>query len=119
MVLKTLTQIRSKYWIIRGPQFVRQVIHECVICRKLESSPLVLPPAPPLPKFRVTEQPPFMCTGVDFAGPLFIKIQGLVATKKVWLCLFTCCTTRAVHLDIVPDLTAERCFKRPTSDDFR
>ena len=55
-----------------------------------------------------------MHTGVDFAGSLCIKTYGLVAMKKVWLCLFTCCTTRAVHLDTVPDLTADsflRCFK--------
>ena len=35
--------------------------------------------------------------------------------KKVWICLYTCCVTRAVYLDLVPDLTAEafiRCFKR-------
>ena len=35
--------------------------------------------------------------------------------KKVWICLYTCCVTRAVYLDLVPDLAAEafiRCFKR-------
>ena len=26
-------------------------------------------------------------------------------TTKVWVCLFTCCTTRGVHIDIVPDLS--------------
>jgi len=45
-VRETLTQIRSNYWIIRGRQFVRQVIRKCVICCKLEGSPLTLPPAP-------------------------------------------------------------------------
>jgi len=117
-VKETLTEIRSRYWIIRGRQFVRQIIHKCVICRKLEGTPYALPPPPPLPDFRVTEQPPFMYTGVDFAGPLYVKTQGLVEMKKVWLSLFTCCVTRAVHLDIVPDLTAEnflRCFKRFTA----
>ena len=36
-------------------------------------------------------------------------------TTKAWICLYTCCATRAIHLDIVPDLTTEaflRCFKR-------
>ena len=34
--------------------------------------------------------------------------------KKVWMCLYTCCVTRAVHLDIVPNLTTETficCFR--------
>ena len=55
-----------------------------------------------------------MYTGVDFAGPLYIKTQGLFTMKKPWICLFTCCATRAVHLEIVPDLTADsflQCFK--------
>ena len=97
---------------------MRQIIHKCVICRKLEGVPCALPSPPPLPEFRVTEQPPFMYTGVDFAGPLYIKTQGLVNMSKVWLCLFTCCVTRAVHLHIVPDLTTDsflRCFKRFTA----
>ena len=35
--------------------------------------------------------------------------------RKVWICLFTCCVTRAVHLEVVPNLTAQaflRCFRR-------
>ena len=117
-IKETLTEIRSKYWIIKGRQFVRQVIHKCIICCKFEGLPCALPPPPPLPNFRVTEQPPFMYTGVDFAGPLYIKTQGLVTMKKVWICLFTCCVIRAIHLEIVPDLTADsfiRCFKHLTA----
>ena len=38
--------------------------------------------------------------------------------RKVWLCLYTCCVTRAVYLDLVPNqnaLTFLRRFKRFTS----
>ena len=61
---------------------------------------------------------PFSYTGVDFAGPLYVRDMVTSATRKVWICLYTCCVTRAVHLDIVPDMTAQafiRCFKRFTS----
>lgn len=114
-VKETLTEIRSKYWINKGRQFVRKVIHRCFACRKLEGQPYRLPPPPPLPEFRAKELPPFSYTGVDFAGPLYIKTQGLVKTRKVWICLYTCCAVRAVHLELVPDLTTDsflRCFKR-------
>ena len=97
---------------------MRQIIHKCIICRKLEGVPCVLPPPPPLPDFRVMEQPPYMYTGADFVVPLYIKTPGLVTMKKVWICLFTCCTTRVVHLEVVPDLTADsflRCFKHFTA----
>ena len=63
-IKETLTELRSKYWIIKGRQFVRRVIHKCIICRKLEGPPYALPPPPPLPDFRVIQQPPFMYTGV-------------------------------------------------------
>ena len=42
---------------------------------------------------------------MDFTGALFVK-EG-VQEKKVYICLFTCATTRAVHLDVVSDLTVE------------
>ncbi|MBA4719447.1 MAG: transposase family protein [Nitrosopumilus sp.] len=63
----------------------------------------------------MTEQPPFTNTGVDFAGPLYIRYPGSTRSNKVWLCLFTCCVVRAVHLDLVPDMTTTaflRCMKR-------
>ena len=53
-------------------------------------------------------------TGVDFAGPLFVC--GLAREQsKVYLCLFTCASTRAVHLELVEDLPADtfvRAFRR-------
>jgi len=56
---------------------------------------------PPLPKIRVTEAPPFTITGVDFTGALFVKEGD--QEKKVYICLFTCAVTRAVHLEVVGD----------------
>ena len=76
-IKETLKEIRSKILDYKGRQFVRQVIHKCIICRKLEGLPRALPPPPPLPNIRVTEQPPFMYTGVDFAAPFTSRL-------KVW-----------------------------------
>ena len=55
---------------------------------------------------------------MDFAGPLYVKQSVISKRGKVWLCLYTCCVTRAVHLDLVPNLNALtflRSFKRFTS----
>ena len=52
---------------------------------------------------------------MDFAGPLYVRYPGSSQTSKVWLCLFTCCVVRAVHLELVPDMTTTtfvRCLKR-------
>ena len=104
-VKETLAETRFKYWIIHGRQVVRQVLLKCVICRRYEGLPQPAPQPPPLPQFRVKEEPAFTYVGLDFAGPLYIKTQGLVTERKVWICLYTCCVVRAVHLDIVPDMT--------------
>ena len=40
---------------------------------------------------------------MDFAGPLFVKSKT-GEMFKAYIALFTCCVTRAVHLDLVTDL---------------
>ena len=40
-----------------------------------------------------------------FTGALYIKDRG--EEKKAYICLFTCAATRAVHLEIVQDLSVE------------
>ena len=108
-----LTEVRTRFWIVKGRSLVRRIIHRCVTCRRFEGKPFPAPPPPPLPVSRVKEDPPFTFTGVDFAGPILIRAQG--KAEKTWICLFTCFTTQAVHLDIVQDMSTEsfiRCLKR-------
>ena len=117
-VKATLAELRSRYWIVGGRQLVKKILHSCVLCRRFQAKPFRPPLAPPLPAFRVQESPPFYHTGLDFAGPLYVRDTVAADSRKVWICLFTCSVTRAVHLDIVPDMTSQafiRCFKRFTS----
>ena len=74
------------------------------MCRRFEGNSYRAPPPPPLPPFRLEEAPPFTHTGVDFAGPLYVR-QPEGTSSKVWICLYTCCVIRAVHLDLVPDIS--------------
>ena len=100
-VKETLTELRSKFWIVKGRSVVKKIIH---VCKRHEGKPYSTIPPPPLPSYRVEEAPPnFSFTGVDFAGPLYIKIAD--KTSKVWICLYTCCVVRAIHLDLVPDMS--------------
>jgi len=116
-VKSNLTELRSRFWIVQGRQFVRKLLYECVVCRRLEGRRHVAPPPPSPPAFRVKEEPPFAYVGVDFVGPLYVKSLNSVQ-QKVWIFLNTCCVTRAINLDIVPDLTANaslRSFRRFTA----
>ena len=110
-VKETLTELRSRFWIVKGRSVVKKLLHKCVVCKKIDGKPYASSLPPPLPEFRVTQSPPFAFTGLDYAGPLYLR----GTEDKVWICLFTCCATRALHLDLVVDMTTEafiRCFKR-------
>ena len=68
--------------------------------------PYKAPDPPPPIKDRIQETEPFNVTGVDFTGALYIREKG--GESKAYICLFTCAITRAVHLEIVTDLTVEK-----------
>jgi len=53
---------------------------------------------------RVADVPPFTNTGVDFAGPLYAKMPD--ESTKAYVCLFTCATTHAIHLELTNSLGA-------------
>lgn len=111
-VKETLTEVRSRYWIVKGRSLTRAIVHKCTKCKKYEGPPFDSPPPPPLPEFRIKDDPAFTYVGVDFAGPLFVR-SGV--SSKVWICVFTCLVTRAIHLDIVDNLSTDtflRCLKR-------
>lgn len=58
-----------------------------------------------LPPVRTTEADTFNVIGVDFASPLYVKERAVQV--KAYIVLFTCAVTRAVHLELVSDMTTE------------
>ncbi|XP_064087333.1 uncharacterized protein LOC135201986 [Macrobrachium nipponense] len=106
-VQETLATIRRQLWIPKGRQAVRKVIRKCVLCSKVEGKPCVYPGPPSLPLHRVVLNRPFENVGVDYSGPIVITKTEDNEPRKVYICLFTCTATRAVHLDVALDMTAE------------
>lgn len=102
-----LAYVHNCYWPIRGRSLARSVIHRCVTCWKAEPT-LLTPLMAPLPRQRVTIARPFLTTGVDFCGPFMIKsgIRRVISTK-VYVSVFVCFVTRAIHLELVSSLTTE------------
>ena len=110
----TLAELRTRYWISKGWKFVKKMLKRCFICRKMEGRPFHSPPPAAIPKYRVTEAAPFSNVEIDFAGPLYVK-EKKGDSSKVYICLFVCCVTRALHLELVQNLTASaflNCFRR-------
>jgi hypothetical protein len=62
-----------------------------------------------LPSLRVKPVRPFLNCGVDYAGPFLIR-QGGRRSKmnvKAYAALFICLVTKAIHIELVSDLTTE------------
>ena len=51
---------------------------------------------------------PFANTGVDYFVPF--EVRFMRKSMKRWYCLFTCLTTRAVHVEVVSSLEADACL---------
>ena len=111
---ETLTEIRQRFWIPQGRQLIKRLIRKCVTCKKVEGKPFPSLKTPPFPKSRLTGDHAFQATGVDYAGPIYVRGTNQ-QPSKMHICLFTCANIRAVHLELVEDLSAEafiRAFKR-------
>ena len=71
----------------------------------------------PLPAERLQIAPPFTNIGLDFTGPLYLKVEGSSepTTSKAYVCIFICEDTRAVHLELLNTMTTEdflQAFRR-------
>ena len=106
----TMTLLRQRYWIPRLRQLAKKVITKYYGCKKFQTTAYHHPPVGPLPKDRTVGSVPFEVVGVDYAGPIAYK-SSKKKIGKAYILLFTCSLTRAIHLELLPDLTADNCIK--------
>ncbi|GBO05356.1 hypothetical protein AVEN_94134-1 [Araneus ventricosus] len=97
-VIATLSRLRERFWIPKGRQSVKSVLKSCLVCHKYSAKP-ARQQTRQLPKYRVVACPPFTTVGIDFTGAITVKTTG-GALQKVYIVLFTCAVTRAVHLEV-------------------
>ena len=96
-----ISALRGSFWIVGAKRHAKRVKRQCVSCQKQDARSCNAPVSP-LPRSRVTQAPPFAVTGLDFAGPVFCLDQP---RKKLYICLFTCAVTRAVHLELMDSMS--------------
>ncbi|CAB0043514.1 unnamed protein product [Trichogramma brassicae] len=94
------------FWILHGPRIVHAVYQNCVRCARFRAAALEQLMGP-LPAVRVTPGRPFQATGLDSAGPLPVLFsRGRKApSTKGYIAIFICMVVRAVHVEVVSDLT--------------
>nr|XP_012135148.1 PREDICTED: uncharacterized protein LOC100874762 isoform X2 [Megachile rotundata]XP_012135760.1 PREDICTED: uncharacterized protein LOC100874762 isoform X3 [Megachile rotundata] len=107
-VLATLNAVRQRFWVPNAKRLIRSLIHKCVICFRAKP-PIVEYKMGDLPLSRVVPSKPFNQVGLDFCGPLFIKekVQRNRNKVKIYIAIFVCFSTKAVHIELVGDLTID------------
>ncbi|GFT55238.1 integrase catalytic domain-containing protein [Trichonephila clavipes] len=103
-----LYQVRQRFWPLRERNVCREIVHDCLVCFKVK--PITCEQIMGnLPKERVRENFPFDCSGIDFIGPFWIKSnkQRKSSLYKTYVSIFVCFVTKAVHFELVSDLTTQ------------
>ena len=113
----TLAKLREKFWILKGVATVKKALRTCYICRRMHGK-MGEQLLASLPGARVNIEHaenkfPFCSVGVDCFGPFYVTTgpasRGRKGTHKRYGCIFTCLRTRAVHIEMLRDLSSD-CF---------
>ncbi|XP_058827081.1 uncharacterized protein LOC131687057 [Topomyia yanbarensis] len=114
----TLATVHEEYWPLNGRRMMRSIIRSCVKCVRADPVP-IQQRIGQLPVPRITASRPFTVTGVDYAGPVYLRApHKRAAPPKAYISVFVCFSTKAVHLELVSDLTTAAflaAFRRFTS----
>lgn len=103
-----LYHTRQKFWIINGRETIRKRLQTCMKCaryRHKRGEQMM----GNLPIARVQFTRAFEKVGIDYAGPIAMKTSKLrqAPTSKAYIALFICMVTKAIHLELVSDMTTE------------
>ena len=99
----TMAKIREEYWIPRLRRLAKKAIRQCYGCKRFQAVALAAPPPALLPPERREGSSPFEVVGVDFAGPIKYR-KSSRGEGKAYLVLYACSLTRALYLEILPNL---------------
>jgi len=100
--------IRQKFWLPDGRNQVQKIIRSCTCCTRFHAGTIEYKMGN-LPPVRVREAKPFTNTGVDFCGPFYIKEKKFRNRTRIktYVYVFVCLTIKAVHLEVVSDLSSD------------
>ncbi len=98
--------VSLRFHIINLRNTVRAISRNCVICRRYLGK-LSSQLQGQLPPERINPGPVFEKVGLDYAGPFFIEYGHVrkPTIVKAYICLFVSLSIKAVHLEVVSDLT--------------
>jgi Pao retrotransposon peptidase/Family of unknown function (DUF5641)/Protein of unknown function (DUF1759)/Putative peptidase (DUF1758)/Integrase zinc binding domain len=100
-----LAVVRQTYWPIGAKDLIRNITRSCVKCFKCnpKSSSQFMGD---LPTHRSVIYHAFVNVGVDYAGPLTLKLNRRTSIKA-YVAVFVCMSTKAVHIELVSELSTK------------
>ncbi|GFW17215.1 integrase catalytic domain-containing protein [Trichonephila clavipes] len=103
-----LNAVQQKFWPLSGRSIACKTIHQCLTCfksRPILSSQIM----GNLPSERVNISSPFTIAGLDLCGPFLVKYknQRKGTLNKVYICVCICFSTKAIHLELLSNLTTD------------
>ena len=103
-----IASLREKYWIPRIRNLVKTFIHQCLTYYRLKSQ-ATQQFMRELPSTRVQPSGLFLNKGVDYAGPVCLRIESPSSKTifKVYVAIFVCFANKAIHTEVVTSLTTE------------
>lgn len=103
-----LANIRHKVWPLNGRNLARKTVHNCNTCCRF-SGRIKQPIMGNLPKERCYTEHPFINTSLDYMGPIMILNRRGRGSRliKSYVCVFVCMAIRAVHVELVTDLSTD------------
>ncbi|XP_037617248.1 uncharacterized protein LOC119483204 [Sebastes umbrosus] len=99
-------------WLLGGKTLINSVIHKCVTCRKLRGK-LAEQRMADLPPERLETCPPFTYVGLNVFGPWSVtarRTRGGQAESKRWAIMFSCMSSRAVHIEVIESMDSSSCI---------
>lgn len=103
-----MTLLQKQYWILDCRNNIRHLIYKCIPCfrQRAQTAKQLMGN---LPKERISIARPFFNTGIDYAGPIDLKVSKgrSPKTTKAHIAIFVCLAVKAIHLELVSDLTTD------------
>lgn len=102
-----MTHLNRQYWIVGLRDLVRTHIRRCTVCiRHRANTQQQL--MGNLPSVRISPSRAFLHSGIDYAGPITLKFAPGRGSKSIkgYIAVFVCLVTKAIHLEIVSDLSS-------------
>ena len=101
------SKVQERYAILKLRSTLRSIKSNCVLCRKFRAA-TIQPITADLPNERLAYQsPPFTNTSVGYFGPFCVAVRRTTGKRLGFL--FTCLTTSAVHVEVVPSMDTSPC----------